>query len=272
MKGKLKAGLAAICAAASISASEANADNFVPDTDNAVTVSVSAGYQDNNLEDYSSMDFSDGLQLEGQGESAVTFTPGAQLVTRGFLELDFLRYSGGLGSNFIADAGISELWEWSHRAETYALNLGGGVDFDCRYETGNYLEFPITKLICGAGPMFDLAVDSEYVNFGLAYSFIAGTMGNNVQGYNELMKHKLKLNLGFHLGPVDVEGYVQGEYNGAMEGAINRENLFLYTGANAKFWVHENIALQAGYEYLWQYGDQDGLDSNTGKLGIVWRF
>ena len=271
-KSGIKAGLAAICAAASLSAADARADNFVPDTDNAITVSFSAGYMDNNLADYSSMDFSEGLQLKGQGESAVTFYPGAQLVTRGFLELDALNYSDGNGTNFIVDAGISELWEWAHRAETYSLNLGGGLDLDCRHETGNYLGVPIEKTTCGAGLMFDLSVDSEYVNFGLSYSFIAGTIGNNIQGYNDLMKHKLRLNLGFHLGSVDVEGYVLGEYNGAIEGMINRENLFLYGGANAKVWVHDNIALQAGYEYLWQYGDQDGLESNTAQLGIVWRF
>ncbi|MFA5887140.1 MAG: hypothetical protein WC852_00305 [Candidatus Nanoarchaeia archaeon] len=271
-KGKIKAGLAAILAAASVSASNAKAEDFVPETDDTVTIALTAGYQDNNLEDYSSLDFSEGWQLRGQGESAVTFYPGAQLVTRGLLEIDNVNYSDGNGENLVVDTDISELWEWAHRAETYALNLGAGVNFDCRYETGNYLEVPITKTICGAGPMIDFTIDSEYVNFGLNYALDFGTMGNNVQGFNDLMKHKLRLNLGFHLGPVDVEGYVQGEYNTAMEGAINRENLFLYGGTNAKIWVHENVALQAGYEYIWFYGDQDGVDSNTYSLGLVGRF
>lgn len=271
MKGKLKAGLAAILAAASLS-SNAKAEEFVPSTDNAVTISLSAGYQDNNLEDYSSIDFSEGSRVRGQGESSVIFTHGALLVTRGMLEIDNVNYSDGNGENLVVDAGLSVLWEWAHRAETYALNLGGGFDFDCRYETGNYLEVPIKKTICGAGPMVDFAIDSEYANFGLSYSFVPGIMGNNIQGYNDLMKHKLRMNLGFHLGPVDVEGYAQGEYNGAMDGTINRENLFLYAGANAKVWFNDNIALQTGYEYLWTYGDQDGLDSNTYSLGFVGRF
>lgn len=269
---RIKAGLAAICAAASLSAADAKAENFVPDTDNSVTISLSSGYQDNNFADYSSMDFSDGVQVRGQGESAVTFYPGAQLVTRGFLEMDDTKYSDGNGSNFVLDADLSELWEWAHRAETYSLNLGGGINFDCRYEIGNYLEIPIEKTTCGAGPMIDLAVDSEYINFDLSYSFVGGITGNNIQGYWDLKKHKLRLGLGFHLGSVDVEGYVLGEYNGAMEGTINRENLFLYGGTNARLWVDEHAAVQLGYEYLWQYGDQEGLDSNTYSLGFVGRF
>lgn len=268
----IKAGLAAICAAASLSAAYAKAEDFVPATDNTITMGLSAGYQDNNFEDYSSLDFSEGSQIRGQGESSVIFTPGALLATRGFLEIDNVGYSDGNGENLVVDAGVSALWEWAHRAETYALNLGGGLDFDCRYETGNYLEVPINKTTCGAGPMFDLSIDSEYVNFDLSYSFIPGIIGNNIQGYFGLMKHKLGLGLGFHLGPVDIEGYVHGEYNGAMDGAINRENLFLYGGANAKIWLDEHAALQLGYEYLWQYGDQDGIHSNTYSLGFVARF
>lgn len=269
--GKAGALAAAIAASAALSAADARADNFVPDTDNTITMSLEAGYQLNTLV-RPGTDFTEGLQVRGEGSSAVAFYPGAQLVTRGFLEIDDLIYSDGNGENRIVDAGVSELWEWAHRAENYALNIGGGIDFDCRHETGNYEQFPITKTICGAGPMFDMAVDSEYVNFGLSYAFIAGTMGNNIQGYNDLMKHKLRMNLGLHLGPVDIEGYVQGEYNGAMEGAINRENLFLYGGANAKVWLQENVALQLGYEYIWTYGDHDNVDSNTGRLGFVARF
>ena len=266
----IKSGLAAILAAASLSA-DAKADDFVSDTDNAVTVSFEAGYQDNNLA-RPGTDFTEGLQARGEGSSAVTFHPGAQLVTRGFLELDSLNYSDGNGENLVIDAGISELFEWAHRAENYALNLGGGVDLDCRHETGNYLDVPITKTTCAVGPMIDFMVDSEYVNFGLSYALGFGAIGNNIQGYNDLMKHKLGLNLGSHIGPVDVEAYVLGEYNAAMEGAINRENLFLYGGANTKLWLQENVALQLGYEYLWTYGEQDKVDSNTGRLGFVARF
>jgi hypothetical protein len=272
IKTGIKAGLAAICAAASLSAADVKADDFIPATDNTITIGLSAGYQDNNFEDYSSLDFSEGRQIRGQGESSVIFTPGALLATRGLLEIDNVNYTDGNGENLVVDAGLSMLFEWAYRAETHSFNLGGGVDFDCRHETGNYLEVPITKTTCGAGPMFDLSVDSEYANFGLSYALDFGTMGNNIQGYNDLMKHKLRLNLGFHLGPVDVEGYVQGEYNGAMEGILNRENLFLYGGTNAKLWLNEHLALKAGYEYIWLYGDQDGLDSNTYSLGFVGRF
>ncbi|MDI6737832.1 MAG: hypothetical protein QME12_04940 [Nanoarchaeota archaeon] len=271
-KTRIKAGLAAICAAASLSAADARADDFVPATDNAITIGLSAGYQDNNLADYASMDFSEGHQIRGQGESAVTFYPGVQLVTRGLLEINNVNYSDGNGKSLVVDAGLSVLWEWAHRAETYAFNIGGGLDFDCRHEAGNYLEVPIEKTTCGAGPMFDLSVDSEYANFGLSYSFVPGITGNNIQGYFDLLKHKLRLGLGFHLGPVDVDGYVQGEYNGAMDGTINRENLFLYGGTNAKVWLNEHAALQLGYEYIWLYGDQDGIDSNTYSLGFVGRF
>lgn len=252
-------------------AAEAKADEFAPDTDNSATVSLSAGYQDNDLSS-NGYDFTDGLQARVEGSSAVAFCNDAQLVLNSFFEVNSLRYSDGNGDNLVLDAEFSQFYEWAPRWGSFGLNIGAGLDFDCMHETGSYDNVPLASTICSAGPALDFAIDSEYAYFGLGYSIGFGLMGNNVQGHNDLIKHKLKAHLGFHLGPLDIAGYGSSEYNIAHEGTINRSSLFITAGALGRLWLDDSFAVQAGYEHGWRYLDVDNTNGDAFSIGAAVRF
>ncbi|MFH1066012.1 MAG: hypothetical protein V1734_05900 [Nanoarchaeota archaeon] len=266
MKKSIKSGLAAILAAVSMSAAEARAEDFERDN----VIAVEAGLQDTNLQnDY---DFTEGWQIGLKGEGAIDIYNGMQLALGGGAELALLTYSDGCGydRNISIDASI--LLEWAPRWDSAAFNLGAGVQFNFMGDYAGYENVRIESQIIGAGPALEAFVGSEWVYAGLNFSTAFGGMGNNVQQHNGLVQYNLGLKLGFHFGPVDIEGYANGMYNTAMEGQINRENVFVNAGANAKVWVAENLGLTAGYNYLWTYGDTDRVDGNEFNAGLAVRF
>lgn len=259
------AGLtAALCGA------EVEAEEFAPGTDNSATISMSAGYQDNDLNN--GYDFTEGMLARLEGVSAVTFYNDAQLVFKSFFEAGSLRYSDGGGDITAIDAEFSQFYEWAPRWSSFGLNLGAGMDFDCLYETGSYDGVPLASTICSAGPAIDFAIDSEYASFWAGYSIGFGIIGNNVQGHHDLIKHKLKTGIGFHIWPLDIAGHGSFEYNTAAQGKIDRSNLFITAGAFGRLWLDESFALQAGYEHDWTFFDVDNIEGDSFVIGLAARF
>ncbi len=260
--------LAALLAAAiGGSATDVRADSPF-ERDNIV--SAEAGLQDTNLRNGN--DFTEGWQIGMSGRGAIGMHTDMQLVLDGNAELGLLRFSDNNGYDRQISVDTSILFEWAPRWETSAFNLGAGVHFNF---IGDYAVYEDTRLeskIIGAGPAVDAFIGSEWVYAGLNFSAGFGGMGNNVQQYNDLVQYHLALTLGFHLGPVDIEGYASGMYNTAMEGRINRENVFINAGTSARFWVAEHLGLTAGYNHLWSYIDTDHVEGDKFNAGLAIRW
>lgn len=260
----LKSGLAALLAAASMS--EAKADGF----ERPNIISAEAGYRDNNLQN--GLDFTEGWHIGINGSAAIDIHTDMQLALGAGAKLSLLEYSDGCGYDRQIEANTSILFEWAPRWDSAAFNLGAGVQFNFIGDYASYENVQLGSLNIGAGPALEAFVGSEWVYAGLNFSTVFGGMGNNVQQYNDLVQYNLGLKLGFHLGPVDIEGYSSMMYNTATEGQINREAVFVHAGANAKFWFGENFGLTLGYDYLHTFADLNRIDGNKFNAGAALRF